>query len=79
MKELYEYSDPYGINDWVVEEEVIRMIDPPSGWQYGFPKAIPDDVIDTMKWLVENGYPQKVIDSYGDHFYSRHWYERVKK
>ena len=79
MKQVYNYCDPYGINDWSVEEEVIRMIDPPSGWKYGFPKAVPDDVADTMKWLVENGYPQKEIDSCGECFYCRHWHERVKK
>jgi hypothetical protein len=79
MKQLYEYSDPYGINDWIVEEEVLHMIDPPSGWQYGFPKALPDDVTDVMRWLVENGYPQKEIDSCGRYFNCRHWHERVKK
>ena len=79
MKQLYEYSDAYGINDWYVEEEVIRMIDPPSGWKYGFPKELPDDIEDTMKWLVENGYPQKEIDACGERFYCRHWHERVKK
>jgi hypothetical protein len=43
---------------------------------YGFPKAIPNDVDDTKKWLVENGYPQKIIDDYGDNFYCRYWMER---
>ena len=79
MKELYEYSDPYGINDWMVEEESVRMIDPPSGWQYGFPKVLPEGVEDVMAWLVENGYPQKEIDSCGKYFNCRHWNERVKK
>ena len=51
----------------------IRMIDPPSGWKYGFPKPIPVDIKDTLKWLVENGYPQEEIDQYGDHFYCRSW------
>jgi radical SAM superfamily enzyme YgiQ (UPF0313 family) len=53
-----------------------QVIDPPYGWMYGFPKAIPSDVKDTKKWLVENGYPQKIIDEYGDSFYCRHWMER---
>ena len=79
MKQLYEYSDPYGINDWVTEEEVVLMIDPPSGWRYGFPKVLPEGVDDVMKWIVESGYPQHEIDACGDHFYSRHWYEKVKK
>ena len=50
-----------------------RMIDPPSGWKYDFPKPIPDDVKDINKWLVEQGYPQKEIDSYGEYFYCRYW------
>jgi hypothetical protein len=39
-----------------------KMIDPPSGWRFGFPKELPDNVKDVMKWLVENGYPQSEID-----------------
>jgi hypothetical protein len=51
------------------------MIDPPSGWKYGFPKKLPKDVepIDANKWLVENGYPQEEIDKYGDFFFCRYW------
>ena len=51
------------------------MIDPPSGWKYGFPKVLPNDVTDTLKWLVENGYPQGEIDEFGDNFCCRHWTE----
>ena len=51
------------------------MIDPPSGWMFGFPKPIPDGVKDINKWLVEQGYPQKLIDDYGDYFYCRYWNE----
>jgi hypothetical protein len=47
----------------------IVYIDPPSGWRYGFPKVRPENITDTDKWLVENGYPQSEIDSLGDHFY----------
>ena len=57
---------------------MVKMIDPPAGWKYGFPKAIPDDVwrrIDVMAWLVDNGYPQEEIDSCGEHFYCRYWEE----
>lgn len=49
------------------------MIDPPSGWKYGFPKEMPADIMDTKKWLVENGYPQQEIDRFGDHFICRYW------
>jgi hypothetical protein len=55
----------------------ILIIDPPSGWKYGFPKELPEGIKDTNKWLVENGYPQHEIDSYGDHFYCRYWEHEV--
>ena len=50
------------------------MIDPPSGWMYGFPKSIPKDVTDHLKWLVENGYPQEEIDKFDNGpFPCRYW------
>ena len=57
---------------------MVKMIDPPSGWRYGFPKAIPQDVTDTQKWLVENGYPQQEIDACGDYFFVRYWEQEEK-
>jgi hypothetical protein len=47
----------------------MRIIDPPSGWKYGFPKPMPNDVVDIKQWLVDNGYPKAEIDKYGDWFY----------
>lgn len=50
------------------------IIDPPSGWKYGFPKPIPEDRrYDSLTWLVEQGYPQSLIDEFGEHFYCRYW------
>lgn len=50
------------------------IIDPPSGWKYGFPKVLPDEQKNrTLEWLVENGYPQEEIDSCGKYFYCRYW------
>lgn len=54
------------------------MIDPPSGWKYGFPKAMPKDVTDPIKWLIENGYPAARIVELGDLFYCRHWYQETE-
>jgi len=53
------------------------MIDPPSGWRYGFPKAYDrvTDGDDMVTWLVQEGYPQREIDRLGDHFYVRQWYD----
>lgn len=56
----------------------VKMIDPPSGWLYGFPKEIPEHVDNTTKWLIENGYPEKVIKDFGDSFWVRGWYEEVE-
>lgn len=54
--------------------------DPPSGWRYGFPKPVPIEMQNASRevfheWLVKNGYPQKEIDSLGEHFYIRYWEE----
>jgi hypothetical protein len=56
-----------------------HMIDPPSGWKYGFPKEIPADVTNVLTWLVENGYPQQEIDRLGENFYCRKWYQEEHK
>lgn len=54
----------------------MTIVDPPSGWLYGFPKPIPEDrKKDTINWLVEQGYPQKLIDELGDYFMCRYWEE----
>ena len=54
-----------------------HMIDPPSGWRYGFPKAYDrvTDGDDFRAWLLREGYPQAEIDRMGDHFYVRQWEE----
>ena len=54
--------------------EQVKMIDPPSGWRYGFPKEIPEVVTDVNAWLIENGYPKKVIDELGEFFHYRIFY-----
>ena len=56
------------------------MIDPPSGWKYGFPKPIPEDRRkDSLVWLVEQGYPQEEIDALGEYFYCRYWEQPEEK
>lgn len=52
----------------------IKLIDPPSGWKYGFPKPMPIGEINVEEWLVANGYPQAEIDACGDSFYCRYVY-----
>lgn len=44
----------------------MMLVDPPSGWKYGFPKEVPEDYLkkyfDIEQWFLDNGYPQKLID-----------------
>lgn len=50
------------------------FIDPPEGWKYGFPKIIPAEHQGrTREWLIEQGYPETLIDSFGDYFICRMW------
>lgn len=39
----------------------VKIIDPDSGWRFGFPKVLPDDVTDVNLWLIENGYPRSLV------------------
>lgn len=51
------------------------LIDPPSGWLYGFPKRVPDEYLKSqtlMKmWFMSQGYPSKDIELALKH--SRYW------
>ena len=40
----------------------ITVVDPPSGWLYGFPKEVPADVTDFRQWLIDEGYPESEVD-----------------
>lgn len=57
-----------------------RMIDPPEGWKYGFPKELPKGaiVMNTKEWLIGQGYPRELIERYGDHFACSYWIEEDK-
>lgn len=46
----------------------MRMIDPPEGWRFGFPKPIPDDVEDIDMWLIFNGYPNTLVIKWAKQF-----------
>jgi len=60
-------------------KKIVTMCDPPSGWKYGFPKVVPEGIENLNEWLVSEGYPQKEIDSYGQYFYTRSWYEEIEE
>jgi len=49
-------------------------VDPPQGWRYGFPKVWDaTEEPDCNAWMIKQGYPEGVMKSYGDFFYSRMW------
>ena len=50
------------------------MIDPPSGWMFGFPKYVDEatgikvmdyDLDELGDYLMDKGYPEKFIDQVG--------------
>jgi hypothetical protein len=53
------------------------IIDPPSGWRYGFPKPIHEEFhtlgsdFDLARWLISEGYPEEDIELALK--YSRYW------
>jgi len=56
----------------------MMLVDPPNGHLYGFPKEVPEGWFSTMEWkerkawFIKNGYPEKIIDDYGNMFYCTH-------
>lgn len=53
---------------------LMRWVDPPEGWRYGFPKIYhPINDGDLIPWILKCGYPEAVMKSYGDYFYIRQW------
>lgn len=58
----------------------VRFIDPPTGWAYGFPKAIPEDISDhgeeLFDWMISEGYPEKDRNLLN---HCRFWIEEVKE
>jgi len=57
---------------------MVTYVDPPSGWKYGFPKVMPDDLPGNptfREWLVREGYPKELIEDFGDSFHCSYWEE----
>ena len=62
--------------------KTVTMVDPPSGWRYGFPKALPNDYPEgesIIPWLISEGYPQEEVDKMPRHFYCRYWEQDVEE
>lgn len=54
----------------------VLWIDPPEGWRYGFPRAVPEGIEDGIhEWMIKVGYPKEKMEAYGESFYCGMWYE----
>lgn len=52
----------------------MTVVDPPNGWLYGFPKVMPNEVMNDAEfseWLMQQGYPPSLVDQALHH--SRYW------
>lgn len=62
-----------------MKRKFVTMIDPPSGWRYGFPMPAPIDYIaggfDLKDWLIRNGYPEKDAEWAAKH--CRYWTQEI--
>jgi hypothetical protein len=53
---------------------IYNMVDPPSGWKYGFPMRYESDKDGNLKdFLIKNGYPEEDAKFASEN--SRFWYE----
>jgi hypothetical protein len=44
---------------------LVKIVDPPSGWRYGFPKIMPRGLKteeEKTQWFLDNNYPRDLID-----------------
>tara|TARA_R110000782_G_scaffold102791_7_gene190231 strand:+ start:12875 stop:13078 length:204 start_codon:yes stop_codon:yes gene_type:complete len=59
-------------------KRTVKMIDPPSGWKYGFPKEFTwDESKETFyEWMEKEGYPVKENKTILD-MACRQWTEEV--
>jgi hypothetical protein len=55
----------------------VLWIDPPEGWRYGFPRAVPKGIEGDAinEWMIKVGYPKEKMEAYGESFYCGMWYE----
>jgi hypothetical protein len=60
----------------VANSRKVTIIDPASGWKYGFPKILPCwvDSYNMNEWLIKEGYPKDEINLAQ---YSRFWQKDV--
>ena len=73
MKVLQKQWPNNGVNNVSKQEEKCLLIDPNSGWRYGFPKPIfMKDIPPTTKWWLENGFPRNEMDEKGQPYYVRY-------
>lgn len=66
----------------------VMMIDPDSGWRYGFPKPLPADHMtwseeEMDEWLVKEGYPRSELEYWKNSTFGyvpcRYWETEIKE
>jgi hypothetical protein len=75
MKDDYIQEEDDGLLEIIEQQRKEEIhVDPPEGWRYDFPKIWDKNKYpDLNEWLVQEGYPKKKIEEYGDVFYCRFW------
>lgn len=47
----------------IVSKMSNRIVDPPEGWRFGFPKGMPElDESEVEQWFIDQGYPKLYIE-----------------
>lgn len=60
---------------------LVTFVDPPSGWQFGFPRPLPTGheqwtEAQRVSWFIDQGYPEKLI-AQGMLDHCRSWIKEV--
>jgi len=66
--------DPFNINNMSKNKE--KWVLPTNGEKYGFPKVIPENEMNVIDWVIDNGYPHEEIQKHGGHFSIQTWHEK---
>jgi hypothetical protein len=58
----------------------VTIVDPPDGWRYGFPKAMPtfEGSEQRRQWFIDQGYPESLIEQ-GMLKHCRYWEKQIDK
>lgn len=66
-----------------MKNKTVTIVDPPEGWRFGFPRQMPNSIDQNdpkqiRAWMLDCGYPEKIMLGYGEYFHYRVWQEEIK-